>query len=344
MNHSFLHSTRRFFTTNIIPKAKPKVHFLDLKHSGLSAIERLCLEEALLRHDPWHRNWAIVGTHDPTYQQFLSFNNGDDGKYYEHCIIVMGIGGKPDELLNLEKVREDNVLVVKRFSGGGTVVLDHHSLWTSFIGRTVDFPDVEPFPRSIMGWSASCIFERVFDRMKSESVNGTQTLKTLMIDTKSCGLADQTRKAMVVDSKVSKDPMNIPDFQLRENDYVLGEKKIGGNAQSIVKGGWLHHTSFLWDYDQEHMSYLSLPKKQPEYRNNRNHDDFLAKLKVYSSNSMNSTETKAKQAFFEHIRDVCSESFDLHHASLDDAMEVIHLQGGIEKWFEDGCRTRVMEV
>jgi hypothetical protein len=34
----------------------------------------------------------------------------------------------------------------------------------------------------------------------------------------------------------------------------------------------------------------------------------------------------------------------LHHASLDDAMEVINLQGGIEKWFEDGCRTRVMEV
>lgn len=342
MHHSFMHSARRLLSTSI-PKAKPKVHFLDLKNSGLSAIERLCLEEALLRHDPFHRNWAIVGIHDPTYQQFLSLNTQKDLKYYDNCIIVMGIGGKPDELLNLEKVREDNVLVVKRFSGGGTVVLDHHSLWTSFIGRTADFPHVEPFPRSIMSWSASSIFEKVFDRMKTESLSSSQTLKTLMIDTKSCGLADQTRKSMLVNSKVSKDLMDVPNFQLKENDYVLGEKKIGGNAQSIVKGGWLHHTSFLWDYDQDHMAYLSLPKKQPEYRNNRNHDEFLAKLKVYSAN-ITTTETKAKQAFFEHIRDVCSESFDLQHASLDDAMEVINLKGGIEKWFQDGCRTRVMEV
>ena len=47
-------------------------------------------------------------------------------------------------------------------------------------------------------------------------------------------------------------------FSLRENDYVLGAHKIGGNAQSIVKGRWVHHTSFLWDFDPAKMRYLQV--------------------------------------------------------------------------------------
>ena len=49
-----------------------------------------------------------------------------------------------------------------------------------------------------------------------------------------------------------------PQFSLRENDYVLGAHKIGGNAQSIVKGRWVHHTSFLWDFDPAKMRYLQV--------------------------------------------------------------------------------------
>lgn len=68
-------------------------------------------------------------------------------------------------------------------------------------------------------------------------------------------------------------------FILREHDYVIGDKKIAGNAQTITKDRWVHHTSFLWDYDNHNMSYLSIPKKRPEYRANRDHNDFLRRLK-----------------------------------------------------------------
>ena len=44
------------------------------------------------------------------------------------ALILTGIGGKPEELLNLDLVRRDAPLLVKRFSGGGTVVIDHTSL------------------------------------------------------------------------------------------------------------------------------------------------------------------------------------------------------------------------
>ena len=42
------------------------------------------------------------------------------------CAIIMGIGGKPHQLINIPSAIKDDVLVIKRFSGGGTVVVDHY--------------------------------------------------------------------------------------------------------------------------------------------------------------------------------------------------------------------------
>lgn len=70
---------------------------------------------------------------------------------------------------------------------------------------------------------------------------------------------------------------------LRENDYVIGERKWGGNAQYLTKGRWLHHTSLLWDYDPEAMNVLLQPKKAPAYRSGRVHHEFLISLKEHFS-------------------------------------------------------------
>ncbi|KMZ66026.1 Lipoate protein ligase-like protein [Zostera marina] len=72
---------------------------------------------------------------------------------------------------------------------------------------------------------------------------------------------------------------DIGDFHLRENDYAFGDRKFGGNAQSITKSRWIHHTSFLWDYDVRNMSYLKHPTKAPEYRLARHHTEFLCPMK-----------------------------------------------------------------
>lgn len=50
------------------------------------------------------------------------------------------------------------------------------------------------------------------------------------------------------------------------SDYVFGDRKFGGNAQSIIRNRWIHHTSFLWDYNVRNMAYLKLPSKVPQYR------------------------------------------------------------------------------
>jgi hypothetical protein len=49
-------------------------------------------------------------------------------------------------------------------------------------------------------------------------------------------------------------------------DYVFGARKFGGNAQAITNKRWLHHTSFLWDFDPANMGALLNPAKQPDYR------------------------------------------------------------------------------
>ncbi len=338
-------------------KNRPAVCWLDLNGSGLSAIERLCLEEALLRHDPLNRSWAIVGTHDPIYSSRLKFDNqlittkGGTSDIHQNCIIIMGIGGKPERLLNVEKVQNDKVLVIKRFSGGGTVVVDHSSLWTTFIGRVDDFPNVQAYPKDIMKWSADEIFQNVFEgfELGCKEDQKHNDKKTLVIDTKSCGLASMNNskanmRVSQIHHQTTSDPPHVfPRFNLRENDYVLGDHKVGGNAQSIIKGGWLHHTSFLWDYDNVNMQYLTLPEKRPDYRGDRQHDDFLVKLKSIYGN--NCSDVEGKRLFFKHVKNASKTAFHLEEMSLEKAMKIVENElGGFQGWFDGKCRTRIIEV
>ena len=66
------------------------------------------------------------------------------------------------------------------------------------------------------------------------------------------------------------------EFSLRENDFVMGNKKFGGNAQYMTKNRWLHHTSFLWDYCNQKMEYLKMPIEVPKYRSSVNTMSFYA--------------------------------------------------------------------
>ena len=47
--------------------------------------------------------------------------------------IVMGLSGKVEKLVNVEKARELHLPVIKRFSGGGTVVVDDSTFCLTFI-------------------------------------------------------------------------------------------------------------------------------------------------------------------------------------------------------------------
>lgn len=104
------------------------------------------------------------------------------------------------------------------------------------------------------------------------------------------------------------------NMQLKENDYVIENRKFGGNAQYLTKGRWLHHSSLLWDYQIENMRYLLMPAKRPEYRQNRLHDAFLCKLNEYFP-----TIHYLKETFLSSL----PTSFNLHEIEHEEIQEVL---------------------
>ncbi len=173
--------------------------------------EQLQLEEALLRAD--QRNWCLINIGTPP-------------------AIVMGISGKPEVLIDAHTFNELPIPLIRRFSGGGTVIVDGHTVFVTWIFNAETI-DVACCPQKIHRWT-----EKFYQ----------QALPTL-------------------------------DMQLVENDYVMAGRKFGGNAQYLCKGRWLHHSSLLWDYDPAMMQYLLMPPKVPSYRQGRQHDDFLCRLR-----------------------------------------------------------------
>jgi len=304
------------------------LHVLNLQGSELSIYERLLLEEWLLHADPECRNWMIVGNHAPSHDRSSILSPET-----KSCAIVMGIGGKPSELLHLDNVRRDKVLTIKRFSGGGTVVLDQNSIWTTIIGRPESFQDiVSPYPRPLMDFTANHVFEPLFSELSllNSRQNTPQVRKPAKHETKADG-------SSVGAHRVKPYPQDV--FELKENDFVLGEHKMGGNAQSITSTGWLHHTSFLWDYEDENMlSYLKFPKSRPDYRKDRPHADFLVRLSQHFPHL-------EKTAFATQLIYVLTTSFECHIANTKTVVELMDKEvGGFQGWMETRSRCKLLSV
>jgi len=107
---------------------------------------------------------------------------------------------------------------------------------------------------------------------------------------------------------------NDINFQLKENDYVNGDRKFGGNAQSIRKKRWLHHSSLLWDFNPKNMEYLQMPPKTPEYRKKRSHNDFLCPLKE---------SFPSRQILRERIIDELKSRFSIQEIPQENTNEIL---------------------
>ena len=212
---------------------------------GLCVLRQLRLEESLFRANA--ENWVIVNDGAP------------------RTAIVLGISGKPHRLIDVAAAHRDGVLTIKRFSGGGTVVVDADTQFVSIVMNGDAIPSTPLFPHPLMRWTRDLY----------------------------AGFPGNEHSGVFRD---------IPNWRLHQNDYVVevpsapndvrgGEDdgsaasgkttflKVGGNAQSISKTRFVHHTSFLWDFDEANMRrYLAVPEKQPAYRENRPHGAFVTPL------------------------------------------------------------------
>lgn len=220
------------------------MNILHLKNFPI--FKQLQLEEALLRLDD--RNYCIINEGSPP-------------------AIVMGISGKSEELIDHNKLSQHPIPVIRRFSGGGTVVVDEDTLFVSFLCQN-NLHDFSPYPEPILRWSA----------------------------------------------ELYKQALQLPEFNLRENDYVIGPKKVGGNAQYLRKDRWLHHTTFLWDYQEHLMDLLLHPKKTPTYRDGRSHEEFITCLHKY---------LPSKKHFIDTLKKTLEKNYPVEEISIGEVSSLL---------------------
>ena len=246
---STLSSTRSSSST---PVSGAVLHVL--RASRLPILAQLHIEEALFR---------------ATSNNYLLINDG-----VESPAIVLGISGKPEALVHEDRARKLGVPLVKRFTGGGTVVVDEDSIMaTVIVGGGASGFGLDCFPRQIMEWTH--------------------------------GLLTGGRNA----------------FSLRENDFTIGSRKIGGNAQAISGDKFLQHTSFLWDYQDDRMALLKAPEKQPAYRERREHGGFVERLKQTMPDAEN-----GRKRFVDGLVDNCTQGAawsDVVDVGMEDVLCVL---------------------
>jgi lipoate-protein ligase A len=62
-------------------------------------------------------------------------------------------------------------------------------------------------------------------------------------------------------------------------DLTLGLRKFSGSAQRRLREHFLVHATILYDFPLSRVArYTNLPRRQPAYRGQRSHDDFLTNL------------------------------------------------------------------
>lgn len=72
----------------------------------------------------------------------------------------------------------------------------------------------------------------------------------------------------------------VPDLvRAGISDLAIGERKCSGNAQQRKSAHMLHHGTLLYAFPTEWISrYVRTPERQPEYRRQRAHADFVTNL------------------------------------------------------------------
>jgi len=153
--------------------------------------------------------------------------------------VVVGYANKVATEVNVDACQKAGIPILRRCSGGGTVLQGPGCLNYALVLRVVDNG-----PTHNISAANQFIMERNRQALETEIRNATCEVR----------VAGHT-------------------------DLAIGGRKFSGNSQRRRKGHLLFHGTFLLNFDLELVSaLLRFPSHQPNYRTNRNHADFLVNL------------------------------------------------------------------
>ncbi|OGX10157.1 MAG: hypothetical protein A2Y06_00080 [Omnitrophica WOR_2 bacterium GWA2_37_7] len=156
--------------------------------------------------------------------------------------VVLGRISKEDEDVNSLNVKKDNIKVIRRSSGGGTVLQ-----------------------------GKGCLnFSLILSKDKRKELSDLKSSYQYILN-----------KVINVLKRLNVDAVFYPISDIA----IAGTKmKISGNAQKRGRNFILHHGTVLYDLDIKKIEeYLLVPKNMPEYRQKRNHDEFVANINISAS-------------------------------------------------------------
>jgi|SRR5579883_907739 len=184
-----------------------------------SPVENLALDEALL-----------IAAEEGTGSEVLRFWE------LSTYAAVVGSGGSVAIDVNLAACEADGVPVLRRSSGGGTVLL---------------------------GPGCLC-FSLVLHYERAQGLNEIPASNRYI-------LARITKALTPV----------VASMREGTSDLAVNGVKFSGNAQQRKRTHFLHHGTLLCGFDLARVSkYLNPPERQPDYRRNRPHAEFIANLPI----------------------------------------------------------------
>jgi lipoate-protein ligase A len=191
-----------------------------------SPAENLALDEALL--DICEESWRTDGE----VREFVRFWESPS------LFVVLGVAGKRNAEVKLSVCQQRGVPVLRRASGGGTVVQGPGCLNFTLVLTLPEHPELQHIDgsyRAILARLAGALGD---DRLGQAGIS----------------------------------------------DLALGPLKISGNAQKRSRHALLHHGTLLYDFALEDVTaLLKEPQKQPPYREQRQHRDFVTNLTLSRS-------------------------------------------------------------
>jgi len=164
--------------------------------------------------------------------------------------VVIGYSNHVEREVSVAACRERGIPILRRCTGGGTVLQGPGCLNYSLILRIDSNPALE-------------------------TVTGTNRF-----------VLERNRAALEkLLSEISRrNEAQFPNVQLSvggHTDLAIGGRKFSGNAQRRKRGAVLFHGTFLLDFNLGLVSQLlPMPSKEPDYRKHRSHGQFLMNLAV----------------------------------------------------------------
>lgn len=195
------------------------MQYLDLSLPSLE--ENLALDEALLE----------------------CLENGREGellRFWESSrfFIVLGCSSKIFEETNVKSCENEGIPILRRLSGGGTVLQGPGCLNFTLILKISERPQLSTISQT------------------------------------NCFILNTHRNAL---APLLKSKIEVQGT----SDLTVDNLKFSGNAQRRKRSHLLFHGTILYRFNISMINqYLLMPSRQPEYRRNRTHEDFVANVNL----------------------------------------------------------------